>query len=463
MMRICPSILLLVLAAYSCTTAGPDAVRPGEDSCVDNVVVSDDPDNILRKHLAIDLDREAPVTVEYWKPGEDRRKRTVVSEVPSSHHEMTLIIMEPESDYVMRVSAGDGWTEKRFSTGRLPAGMLQMTDLLPEMTYSFDGLIHLADKASGTLYLINDKGKVVWYEPTDGKSVISSSYDSRTRSFQAIVGFNPDENFTGEFIYVVDLYGNVLMKKYFHELENPYFHHDISMLPDGNIMLINQVREEFDLTAAGGSASETVCGDGISFMDLDGNVYWEWSAFDVISPEDDPDIMEHDPAFQYPGVDDWLHANSLTADVEGNLYISFNKLSQVWKISPEGKVIYRLGKDGDISADDPASFSDRQHSVSVTDDGTLMIFDNGYSSGISRAVSYRIDESAHTSVTDVCFELIPEDFSPNQSSVYQIDGERFLYASTVAQNVAMTDRFGNLKWRYHSSAPMFRAIYIEGI
>lgn len=463
-MRIFPLILLLLSAAVcSCISVGSGEGGSGLDSCVENVVVADDPDNILRKYISVDLDREAPVTVEYWKSGEDRRKRTVVSEVPSRHHEMKMIIMEPESDYVLRVSAGDGWTEKRFSTGKLPEGMLQMTDLLPDMTYSFDGLIHLADKASGTLYLINDNGKVVWYEPTEGKSVICSSYDSRTRSFQAIVGFNPDENFTGEFIYVVDLYGNVLMKKYFYELENPYFHHDISMLPDGNIMLINQIREKFDLTAAGGSASETVCGDGISFMDLDGNVYWRWSAFDVISPEDDPDIMEHDPEFQYSGVDDWLHANSLTADAEGNLYISFNKLSQVWKISPEGEVIYRMGKGGDISPDDPASFSDRQHSVSVTPDGALMIFDNGYSSEISRAVSYMIDEDAHTSVTDVCFALIPEDFSPNQSSVYQIDSERFIYASTVAQNVAITDRYGNLKWRYHSSAPMFRAIYIEGI
>lgn len=433
-------------------------------SVISMVTVEDDVENVLRKYVSVDLSKPSSIMLEYWKQGDDGRRNVLSSSSVSSRHEMKLVILEADAEYLMKVSTSGGDEETvMFRTGELPDGMLETTDLMPDYSYAFDGLVHIADKASGTLYLINDKGKTVWYEPTDGKSVICSNYDSRSKSFQAIVGFNPDENFTGEYILVVDIYGNVLMKKYHYELDNPYFHHDVIMLPDGNIAVVNQVREEFDLRHAGGSESETVAGDGITVMDLDGNTLWTWSAFEVMSPEDDPDIMVRDPEFQYAGNQDWLHANSLCVDADGNFYISFNKLSQIWKISPEGELIYRLGKDGDISIDDPDSFTDRQHSISVTGPGRLMVFDNGYSAKKSRAIEYEIDGSGRTAKTLVKYNIIADDFSPNQSSVYRIGSHDMIYASTVAQNIAVTDINGNLKWRYHSSAPIFRAIYIDDI
>lgn len=430
---------------------------------ISNVVVSDVPGNVLRKELSLDLDVAGNISVEFWKKGDEKHKRIVASERPALHHDIMLVIMEPDSEYILKVTSGENHHITGFCTEALPDGMIRMTDQMPDMTYEFDGYIHVADKAKGTLYLVDYKGTVVWYEGTFGKSVISSSYDPRTKSFQAIVGFNPAENFTGELIYVVDLYGHVLMKKYFHELDNPFFHHDISMLPNGNLLVINQIRQKFDLSHVGGSAEETVTGDGITLLDLSGKTLWTWSAFDEISPEDDPDIMLNDPEFQYNGVDDWLHANSLIADDNGNMYISFNKNSQVWKISPEGRVLFKLGRNGDVELDNPDNFSDRQHSVSLIGGESVMIYDNGYSSKCSRAIAYSVDEKNHKAETVLLFNLRKEDFSPNQSSVYRIDDDNFIYASTVPGIVAITDRYGNVKWRYKSSAPIFRAVYIDGI
>lgn len=434
-----------------------------EVGVIAGIDISDDPGNVLRKNVKVKLPEKKGITLEYWK-NPDGKVRTVVSETPASEHEIKLVIMEAESEYTLKVYVTGNEEihgQEKFKTGKLPEGTIVLTNLLPEFSYAFDGYIHIADKAFGTLYLIDDKGKIVWYEPTDGKSVICSNYDKRTKSFQAITGFNPNENFTGEYVLAVDLYGNILMKKKYDELQNPYFHHDTGMLPNGDIMIINQIREPFDLTAAGGTAENIVVGDGITLMTTDGEPYWEWSAFSVMSPEDDPDIMIQFPGYQYPGVDDWLHANSIVRDAEGNLYISFNKLSQVWKISPEKELVYRMGKDGDIAIDNAGYIADRQHSISITDDGDLMVFDNGYASGISRAIIYRIDEDSHSAMTRLCVDIPADDYSPNQGSAYLMDDKTIIYASTVSQNVGIIDTGGGVKWRYHSSAPMFRAIYIE--
>ena len=463
-MKKCIIILVpMLMLCHSCTEKIHTGENDTETGIVNGITISDDPENVLRKDVKVSLSEESEIILEYRKK-DGGKIRKVVSAGPAREHTIRLAIMEAEEEYMIDVYVpGNSEIQAtgRFRTGKLPEGSIQMTNLLPEYQYAFDGYIHIADKASGTLYLVNDKGKTVWYEPTMEKSVICSNYDKRTKSFQAIIGFNPDENFTGEYVLVVDLYGNILMKKRYDELENPYFHHDVCMMPDGNIMIINQIREQFDLSAVGGDKNNVVVGDGITLMTIGGKPYWNWSAFSVISPEDDPEIMIQKPGYQFPGVDDWLHANSLAMDGDGNFYISFNKLSQVWKISPEGQLLYRFGKGGDIAIDSETFFFFFQHSVSIPADGELMVFDNGYSSGISRAVLYSIDEKERKAVTELCAAFPEEDYSPNQSSAYLIDRKTIIYASTVKGNVGIMDCGGTVKWRYHCSAPMFRAIYIE--
>lgn len=439
---------------------------PFAEGNIRKIVISDDC-NILRKNITVSLEEPDGIIVEYGKTDEPGKRREIISEGETAVHKLKIIILEEESEYYVNVRTihePEICSNAAFRTGKLPGDFVRAENLLPEeYSMAFDGFVHIADKADGGLYLINYKGRIVWYEPTDGKPVISSDYDSRTKTFQAIVGFSGEDSFTVEYILVTDLYGNVIMKQPCSSLRNPDVHHDIKMLPDGNIMVINQVKDEFDLSEAGGGEHDTVTGDGITFMTTEGKPLWRWSAFSELNPEDDPDIMKEDPEFQYIGKDDWLHANSLARDPEGNLFISFNKLSQVWKLSPDGKLIYRIGKGGDIDVGSPDCLSDRQHGISVTAEGHLMMFDNGYASKISRVLMFDIDEESMTARAMLALPLAEEDYSPNQSSAYIMPDGNIIYCSTAPRNIGISDRYGNIKWKYHLSKPTFKALYIEKI
>lgn len=434
---------------------------------IDKVEVEHDPENVLRMDVRIMAKETVSLRLEYWKDSDRSTSRQLVFDSQQQSLTTKLVLLEEQSKYWLKVSAQNqkGETEEKlyqFTTEALPKGLMEFTNLMPDYTYAFDGYIHVGDKQQGTLYLINARGKIVWYQPTDGLSVICSAFDARTNTFQAILGFNPNESFTGEYIYVVDLYGNVKLKKYYTELSNPYFHHDIQMLPDGNLAIVHQIKQSFDLTRWGGTSDETVAGDGFSILDASGNTLWTWSAFDIISPEDDSGIMGGNGAFEFTPRGDWLHANSIYPCPDGDYLISFNRISQVWKVNGRtGEVVYRFGKDGDIRLDDSADFPDRQHAASIAPDGSLMMYDNGYANKRSRVMAYRIDETTGQGEVTLKVTLPKEDFSANQSSAYWMDNDHILYGSVVPKTIGVIDKHGNRMWRYKTNRPFYRALYIE--
>lgn len=458
-------MLLVSLCLVACQGQMEDANKVAVE-LIDRIQVVQDPDNVLRMDVRITLKQPATLRLEYWKDGNDSSSRQLVFQSQPQTLDTKLILLEEQSGYWLRVCAENqqGATEEKlvqFTTQALPKGLMKFSNLMPDYAYTFDGYIHVGDKQQGTLYLINSRGAIVWYQPTDGLSVICSAFDKRTKTFQAILGFNPNESFTGEYIYMVDLYGQVKLKKHYTELLNPYFHHDIQMLGDGKLAVVHQIRQSFDLTRWGGAADEMVVGDGFSVLNDAGQTLWTWSAFDTLSPADDPQIMGDRGAFEFPPRGDWLHANSIYPSEDGDYLISFNRISEVWKVNGRtGEVVYRLGKGGDVQLDDPADFPDRQHTATIAPDGSLMLYDNGYSAKRSRIMAYRINETSRRAEVTLKVILPAEDFSANQSSAYWMDNDRILFGSVVPKTIGVIDKHGNMMWHYKTDRPFYRALYI---
>lgn len=468
-MRIVGLLLIVGFLLSACQSEeGDKQMVESDNELIDIVRIQDDPDNVLRIDVEVTMREPAALKLVYWKDGNESVKRELIFDDQKQSWATKLILLEEQTKYWLKVYASNqnGMVEEskpfQFITKALPDGLMKFTNLMPDYTYTFNGYIHVGNKQQGTLYLINAEGKVVWYQPTDDLSVICSGFDPKTKTFQAILGFNPNESFTGEYIYVVDLYGNVKLKKYYAHLDNPYFHHDIQMLDNGDLVVVNQIRQSFDLTRWGGSSNEMVTGDGFSILDFSGNTKWTWSAFDFISPEDDPDIMGDRGEFQYTPREDWLHANTAYPCPDGDFLVSFNRIRQVWKVDGRtGEVIYKLGRNGDVHLTNLEDFSDRQHAASLTPDGDVMIYDNGYTNKRSRVMAYRINEITKQAEVTMRIVLPKEDFSVNQSSAYCMDNDRILFGSVVPKTIGVIDKNGNLMWHYKTNRPFYRALYID--
>ena len=129
-----------------------------------------------------------------------------------------------------------------------------------------------------------------------------------------------------------------------------------------------------------------LCGDGDmiwkgdSFIEVDfqGEILWEWDAFDYLS------LDEYNSQWiGYPTSEqiDWTHSNSVFFDDANNIvYVSMRNLSRITAIDYTTKeIIWNLGDSGfmdEVFFTEDFGFS-HQHSAQITDEGNLLFFDNG--------------------------------------------------------------------------------------
>lgn len=464
-LRMLTLAMVTAAALWSCSTAERPEEKGKEAAFVD-VRLSPDPENALRYDLAVSLTEPSAIVVRWSAEDGSVGTRTRVDDTLSATHTLRLIIFKPRTEYALQVglprTSDTLWSQpKRFVTDSLPSGMMSFTNLMPGYSYSFDGFIHVGDKESGTLYLLDSKCNVVWYQPTEGRAVICSNYDEASSSFACIIGFT-DDDFVGEYVYVVDLYGNVKVRMHYSQLANPRVHHDVRILPGNRLLVLNQVSREYDLSKWGGAVRDTVTGDGFTIMDFSGKVLQTWSALDFVAPDEDPNILGDAGEYVLPPKQDYLHANSVCMCPDGNYLISFNKNSQVWKVdSKTGKLLYRLGKNGNVALNDSTAFSDRQHSAYESADGGTVIFDNGFSRHVSRVIEYKVDGEGKKAEVLHCAPLPSADFTRNQGGAELLEGDRVLYAATLSKNIGIMDFNGNLMWHYHTSHAIYRAFLID--
>jgi hypothetical protein len=123
--------------------------------------------------------------------------------------------------------------------------------------------------------------------------------------------------------------------------------------------------------------------DGIVKVDLRNNEYKTWSVHDVLNNAFLPDSLGDGRKRLN------THSNSVEIDIEGNYYISFRDISQVWKLSGDlSTVLYRIGESSPFTRTDGDDFVG-QHSVDIIRPNEFFLFDNG-STGRDKAVKSRI-------------------------------------------------------------------------
>lgn len=220
-------------------------------------------------------------------------------------------------------------------------------------------------------------------------------------------------------------------------------------------ILLGREERVLDLSqyVQGASESATVLGAVIQEFDRWGRKTFEWKSLDHIpTTEATIDIdLTHNRI-------DYIHANAIVEDGEGNFLLSCRNLDQIIKIDrATGIVVWRLGG-ASASRNDFTFVNDtvngyvgfsHQHAPILTRAGEIMLFDNGNlkPDRNTRVVAYRINETLLTATkTWEYYPEAPDMFAATMGSVQELSNGNILIGwGTTQYPVIATevDRLGN--------------------
>jgi len=422
----------------SCSSDSDDTTPTTGSITINSFSASISSTNAIRAEIQTSFSETTNYKIEYWETKDETTKRTTKSYEGGSASSATLIILKPETEYsYCLIYDGDKKSEiKTFKTLAAPVAIPKHDLYIDEIEEAFPGyLLSYNRNTPGSVYLMDTKGNLVWYESVK-EGVLVANLDVKTNRIYMLTGpTSQTYAYNGQYVKVIDLFGNIILSKdltTIPELADRQIHHECRPLPDGNIIMVSYVDREFDLRSQGGTEHTMVKGDGYVIMNIEGNITKLWDCFDEMNPADDPNIMSN--------TTDWLHANSINYDSDGNYYMTFNTISQLWKIDPQsGEVKYRVGKNGTVDIPEEGN-ANGMHCANPQSPDQVLIIDNARNeSEGSRAIMYKVNESQKTADIIINSELPQEYSSPNRSNVQKIGNDRLIFGSGTARLILFTD------------------------
>jgi len=421
--------------------------------------------NELRIQVDVSTTDPADAYVEYWptKDSVGGKQTSSVSKNALSHR-LILCNIIPKTDYVyhiITVASGAKKVSKNytFKSHDLPMWLQEQfkaINTFPKLIPAEfkDGLMLVSKRyAPGIAYLVDYQGRIRWYHMVDGVG-FKVAHFTKDHTILSILGTNDEPTSYGSQILEVNLLGDTLLhlKKGQGDFKQT-IHHEILKNDKNEIVTLFVDKRIMDLTSVGGSKKDTVAGDGIMVLDRQGKKMWQWSVFDTVDPLKDPHLLKTKK--------DWMHANSLNYDNDGNYIISFYNNGQIWKIDAQtGKVIWKFGKGGDIAMPAECDFT-QAHAAHINAYGNLMFFDNGVEKRQSGVFALKLDEQNKTSKLDLHIKLPKEVFNGRMGSAYMINDTSVLVCCSKRHIIVLADRKGVLLWTMEAAMPTYRAEFIK--
>jgi hypothetical protein len=231
------------------------------------------------------------------------------------------------------------------------------------------------------------------------------------------------------------------------------FHHEAIRLPNGHTLAVAGLERMFPDGAQGSKDPVDVMGDLVIDLDPDFQVAWVWNSFDHLDVT--RKSLGDEKCKLGPGTDGcasvflaetangWLHSNAMNyIPGSGDFLISIPEQDWVVKIDYKdgkgtGKVLWRLGLDGDFKArsDDPYPWFSYQHDVGFDPPGSnrLIVFDDGarrkqkFPKSNNRGQVWELDEQTMTATLVVNADLGV--YSPAVGSAQSLSGGGYSFQS----------------------------------
>lgn len=451
------SFIFALLAFVSCSK--------NQDNRITNITIGTHSNNELKIQIDVTTNNDVQVYAEYWSD-KNGIKNKIISPISKTglSHSLVLINILPETNYsyqLVTVSNGEKNTSKvyTFKSRKLPEWLQKQfkancpkPELLPENFKK--GFMLLAKRETpGVAYIVDYKGNLRWYHTVEGTG-FKVAHFTKEQSIIAILGKNDEPTSYGSEILEINLLGDTLthIKKGQGDLKQ-VIHHEIIKKSANEIVTLFVDERITDLTAIGGKQKDTINGDGILILDKKGKQLWKWSVFDDLDPMKDKKLLKTKK--------DWMHANSLNYDKDGNFLISFYNNGQIWKVdSKTGKVIWKLGKGGNMTMSKDSNFS-QAHAAHINQEGSLMFFDNGVDKKQSSVFALKVDEKGNSVKLDFHINLPKDIYNDRMGSAYMIDKETVLVCCSKRHITVLTDKKSVLIWALESEIPPYRVQFIE--
>jgi hypothetical protein len=192
------------------------------------------------------------------------------------------------------------------------------------------------------------------------------------------------------------------------------FHHEAIRLPNGHTLVIAGLERMMPAGTQGSKDPVDVLGDLVIDLDQDFQVDGVWNEFDHLDLKrkslQDAKCKTGGggcpPVLLAPEANGWTHSNALEyIPSSGNFLVSVPEQDWVLKVDwrngkGSGKVLWRLGKDGDfqVESGDQNSWFSYAHDVGYEPNGSgrLTIMNNGKGEkAVNRAQIWKLEEEKH--------------------------------------------------------------------
>jgi arylsulfate sulfotransferase len=455
MNRIFFSIVVLWLFGSSCS-----------DSCSNKIIdirLSSPANNTIKVQVDVNTAEAVEIAVEYWPKGDTSGMATTIRTKAGKNHRFVLTSLLPQKDYLYKVitSTGNCFSKSKEYSFTTPGFPLWIHDyfkvICPDSsvvpkTFNEGYMMIYRRETPGIVFIIDKDGQIRWYHQLNGTG-IKVAHFTGSNSIISILGDESYQTSYGNEIMELSLTGDTLLhlKKGMNDFRQTV-HHEIFLNDKQEVVTISSEEKVMDLSSRGGSKTDTVKTDGILVLDRNGKQVWKWTVFDAFDPLMDKNIVK-DKA-------DWMHANSLSLDKDGNYLLSFYNNGQIWKIDAvSGKLIWKFGKGGDFKLDQ-GSFFDNSHAAHINANNDLMFFDNGTAKQLSRTVSYKLDEAGKKAALVFDIPLPPDVYSERMGSAYMVNDTTVLHTSSKKNTIMLTNLKGKFLWAMKSNMMPYRVEFL---
>lgn len=234
----------------------------------------------------------------------------------------------------------------------------------------------------------------------------------------------------------LDWEGNVLW-----EIRHPDHHHDARLMRNGNLLVlcIDEVPAEVAAKVRGGLPGTehegVMYSDKVVEMTKEGEVVWEWRAWQHLDPEVDR-ITPQDHR------EEWTHANTVEELPDGDILVGFRNISTIAIIERRtGDIRWRLGPE--VLA--------QQHYPNLLPNGNILVFDNGtHRATIPYTFSrvLEIDPATKRIVWSYQDRPLFNFYSPYESSAQRLaNGNTFICEGVFGRMFEVTAE-GEVVWEY---------------